>query len=108
MAAFVDYDPMTGVQTWADGDEWNRLQVHYRQDVEPLLDLAGIERNERHHDNLKGLSLYARIPLVVIMELRTKYGVDIFKRDHLKRAFDLINQEYPRLKTTDRVHRMAN
>ncbi len=104
MAAFVDYDPLRGVETWADGDDSNRLQVHYRQDVEPLLDLTARERNEGVNDKRNNLTLYARIPAVVILELKNKYGVDIFKKDHLKRAFDLINSEYPRLKTTYKTH----
>lgn len=52
----------------------------------------------------KDLWLYARIPPVVILELKHKYGVDIFKRDHMKRALQLINSDYPHLKTTEKRH----
>lgn len=107
MAAFVDYDPLRGVETWADGDESNRLQVHYRQDVEPVLDLTRAERNDGLSDKRwrkSGMALYARIPPVTILELKHKYGVDIFKKDDLPRAMRLINQEYPYLKCTDMTH----
>jgi hypothetical protein len=107
MASLVDIDPMRGVETWADGDESNRLQVHYRQDVEPILELAKYERNNGLSDQRykkTGMALYARIPPVIILELRHKYGVDIFKRDHLRRAMQLIESEYPALKCTDRTH----
>lgn len=110
MAGFVDFDPVRGVETWADGDEWDRLQVHYRQDVEPVLEVAKTERVNGLTDRQwrkKGIALYARIPPVTILELRHKYGVDIFKRDHLKRAMRLIETEYPALKCTDMVHTVA-
>lgn len=107
MAAFVDYDPLRGVETWADGDESNRLQVHYRQDVEPILDMAKAERINGLSDDRwrkKGIALYARIPPVTILEMKHKHGVDIFKRDHLRRAMYLLQTEYPYLKCTDKVH----
>lgn len=109
MAAFVDYDPQSGVETWADGDDNNRLQVHYRQDVKPLLDVTMAERNDGVSDKRwrqTGMALYARIPPVTIMELRNKYGVDIFNKDHLARAMRLINQEYPYLKCTEKMHNL--
>lgn len=107
MSSFVDYDPLRGVETWADGDESNRLQVHYRQDVEPVLETTKTERINGLSDQRwrkTGLALYARIPPVVILELKNKYGIDIFKRDHLKRAMSLIETEYPYCKSTDMVH----
>lgn len=104
---------MTGVETWADstyGD--HRQQFHYRQDVEPVLELAKIERINGLADTKKAkqndVRLYARIPPVVIMEIKHKYGVDIFKRDHMKRAFQIINSDYPWLKTTDMTHTLKN
>ena len=111
MAGFVDYDPLRGVETWADADEANRLQVHYRQDVEPILDLAREERTNNLSDERwrkTGMALYARIPPVVILELKHRWGIDIFKRDHLKRAMYLIETEFPYLKCTDKMHRIAN
>lgn len=107
MAAFVDYDPMRGVATYADADESNRLQVHYRQDVEPILNLARAERNDGLSDKRwrkTGMALYARIPPVTILELKHKHGIDIFNKDHLPRAMRLINTEYPHLKCTDMIH----
>ena len=113
MASFLEYDPLTGVEQWVDADHCNRLQVHYRQDIAPVKDLTAIERGmspergvfERRAD--EDLTLYARIPPVVIMEMRNKWGVDIFKKDHLRRAFELINREYPHLRTTRKVHTLS-
>jgi hypothetical protein len=111
MSKFIDRNETSGLETWGDstyGD--NRQQFHYRQDVEPLLDLAKRERNDGLTDKgiKKDLWLYARIPPVTILEIKHKYGVDCFKRDHLKRFFSIINQHYPHLKTTEKHHELKN
>jgi hypothetical protein len=109
LATFLDYDPERGVEQWQAIEDGN-LKIHTRQDVEPLLDLTAIERNNGLTDYgiKKDLWLYARIPPVVILELKYKYGVDIFKKDHLKRALTLINTEYPYLKCTEKTHSIRN
>lgn len=111
MAKFIEKNE-SGVETWADstyGD--HRQQFHYRQDVEPVLELAKYEKINGLADTKRAkendVRLYARIPPVVIMELKNKYGVDIFKREHMKRAMYLINTEYPHLKCTEMNHTLA-
>ena len=108
MAKFVEFDDR-GVETLEDMYD-GHLQIHYRQDVEPILELNKIERNNGLTDYgiKQDLWHYARIPPVVILEMRFKYGVDIFKRDHLKKALQLINTEYPHLKTTEKTHTINN
>ncbi len=110
MAKFVDYDPQRGLATYEDMDSSNKLQIHYRQDVEPLLDYTRTLRNEGATD--KGIKNdlwhYAQIPQVVILEMRFKHGVDIFNKNHTKRVFELINREYPHLKTTEKMHWVKN
>ncbi len=117
MSKFVDFDPMRGLETrlsyHAHGDSGEQ-QIHYSQDVEPLMDLTRIERTDgladkqgKKHKWGEEIFLYARIPPVIIMEMKNKWGVDIFKRDHLKRAFEIINQHYPALKTTEKTHNLG-
>jgi hypothetical protein len=110
MSKFVDYDPARGVAMYEDKTTDNRVQYHYQQDVEPLLEVTKQERiNGLTDKGIKNdLWLYARIPPVVIMELKNKHGVDIFKRDHLKKAMTLINTEYPYCKTTEKHHSIRN
>lgn len=107
MALFLDYNPSNGVEEWVDVDDRDRLQIHYRQDVEPVLELAKIERNDGLADKNKQseLRLYARIPPVVVLALRNK-GINIFDRNDLKRAFREINENYPYLKTTEMHHEL--
>lgn len=45
---------------------------------------------------------------MVILKLKYEYGVDIFKRDHLKRAMRLIDEHFPYIKTTNKTHRLRN
>lgn len=105
MAKFVDYDPDRGVETYEDSYD-GHIQLHYRQDVEPILETAKTERINglTDHGIKNDLWLYARIPPVVILEMRFKHGVDCFKKDHLKKVFQLINTEYPHLKCTEKRH----
>jgi hypothetical protein len=109
MARFVDYDPDRGVATYEDNYE-GHIQLHYRQDVEPILETAKAERINglTDHGIKNDLWLYARIPPVVILEMKFKHGVDVFKKDHLKKAFQLINSEYPYLKCTEKRHTLAH
>lgn len=110
MAKFVEFDPLRAVSTYEDEYE-GRLQVHYRQDVEPILELAKTERINGLADKAgkdQELFLYARIPPTVILKLKYEYGVDVFKRDHMKKAFELINEHFPYLKTTEKTHRLRH
>lgn len=107
MPRFLDYDPVRGLYQYEDRTQGGNLQLHYRQDVEPVLDLAQYERTHGLADKAgkkQELFLYARIPPVIQLEMKHKWGVDINDRNHLKRAFELINREYPRFKTTDKKH----
>lgn len=105
MAKFVDYDPDRGIETYEDMND-GHLQVHYRQDVEPVLEYAKRLRNDGLTDyGIKNdLWHYAQIPAVVIMEMRFKHGVDVFDKNATKKVFELINREYPHLKTTEKNH----
>jgi hypothetical protein len=109
MSRFVDYDPTRGVETWEDMYD-GKLQIHYRQDVEPVLEYTKALRNSGLADQgiKRDMWHYAQIPPVVIMEMRFKHGVDIFNRDHEKKVFELINREYPHLKTTNKNHWVKN
>lgn len=105
MAKFVDYNPTNGVEMYEDMYD-GKMQFHYRQDVEPLLEYTKTLRNAGATDSgiKRDMWHYAQIPPVIIMEMKNKWGVDLFNRDHEKRVFELINREYPHLKTTNKHH----
>jgi hypothetical protein len=115
VAKFLDWDPLRGLQQLEDTDGvggTGRLQIHYRQDVEPILELAKYERinglaDKAGKESKQDIYLYARIPPVVILKLKYEHNCDIFSRDksQLKRAMKLIDEFYPAVKCTDKVHR---
>ena len=105
MAKFVDLD-YRGVSLWEDKTDDGKMQYHYEQDVEPILDRAKMLRDSGMADQgiKNDMWHYAIIPPVVQMEWLVKYGVDFNKKDHLPAVLRLLNTEYKFLKTTDKHH----
>ena len=105
----IDRDPFTGEAVWY---EFNHATEHaiitHEQDTSRIIEAnktdsndddrtkAGIKRDWWH---------YARVPNVVILEWKQKYGVDFYNRNHRKRVFELLNHpDYRLLKTTNKFH----
>lgn len=107
MGTWTEYDPATGiVESCAYDENSGALYISKTQDCTALVD---------HHKELKAtratdvgikkdLWHYMSIPMGVQYELLWKHGIDITKRDHWPRLFDIVNKDYPHLKTTDKVH----
>jgi hypothetical protein len=113
VAKLLDIDPLRGMEQWEDRTQGGNLQLHYRQDVEPILELAAYERNNGLADRAgkqakQDIYLYARIPPVVILKLKYEYGLDVFKRDHMKRVMEVIERDFPKVKCTDMTHFLKN
>lgn len=86
-----DHDPLTGMTTMFSKDEetgdwWFR----YIQDVAPILEQNKASQNEGL-DKSKDLWHAAHIPDTVILEWRTKYGIDLYDRNHAKGVERLLN-----------------
>jgi hypothetical protein len=106
MPSFIEKDA-AGMETWVDDSEDPTYKaIHYRADVQPILDYTKALRNDSMTDaGIKNdMWHFASIPPVVIMKLRFEYGVDVFNRNHYKRLFELLNSEFKYLKTTDLNH----
>ena len=111
MGSWSEYDPNTGITEINEYDEINDvLHTTKVQDCTALVDHNRELKATRATDIgiKKGLWLYCSIPVGVQYELLWKHGVDITQRDHWPRLFDLINKEYPDLKTTDKTHSFRN
>jgi hypothetical protein len=105
----LDYDPLTGVTTYFEYDALtDRMLLTDVQDVNPILDEVTSLRNNDEYSK-RGIKddmwHYARLPMTVLMEIESKHGVKCMTgRVDWKGLFRVINQHYPNLKATTKVH----
>jgi len=106
MLQWKEYDPYTGVTTinYASDDD-DLVHVKRFQDVQPILDYNAELRNTRSEG--KEVKKYCTIPITVQYELLQK-GINVFNPDHMPRVLQEINQNYPRLKATDKHHEIGS
>ena len=105
----MDYDPFTGITTTFDYDHGSDTMILGReQDVEKLLDLNKTLQNDpevTRQGIKKDWWLYAMYPAIVIEKWMNEHGVNVFKREHQKKVYELTNRpEYRWLKTTTKMH----
>ena len=76
------------------------------QDVEPILEYTKALANDRSYKQ-KGIKHdwyhFATVPNVVIMELKQKYHLDIFNKDDLKKIESVLQRDYKKLLTVDKI-----
>ena len=109
METWTEYRPETGLTEHnAFDDATGKLSVTKLQDVEPLVEATKAIANSgaTNAGIKKGLWHYASIPLAVEYKLLMEYGLNINKKEHWPRLFDVLNREFPYLKTTHKQHRI--
>lgn len=87
-----DYDPHTGMKTWFSSSEENEgtWQFRYEQDASPILD-HNKEMQSESFDKRSEMWHAAKIPTVIIYEWMTKYGVNIWDKNHKEGVRRLLN-----------------
>jgi len=90
---------MPGVRKFFSYDEdSDTMRIRTQQDVNPILD----SNKSAQADGFNRKSDYwhaAKIPNIVILEWRTKYGVDLYNPDHADGVAKLLNSsEYRHLR----------
>lgn len=112
MKRLLDFDPLTGEKVWFQYEQsTDHMVITHEQDVSPSLEYSHARQIDDDYTKkgIKGdLWHYARVPNVVIMDMKERFGVDFWNRDHKRRVFELINSEYPYCKTTDKTHSVRN
>ena len=84
------------------GSSWSVVQ-----DVQPFLDEA--KRDRAEGDGSSHMTKMFSIPEVIAIEIREKWGVDIFAPDFMQdkekkaKVFQIVEQEYPNLKSTEKT-----
>ena len=104
MSKFLDFNHARG--TWYEYEydaQEDRGIVSIKQDVQPVIDRAKIERNSGINDKVGEFSKYAVIPAHVEVALKQR-GIDMYNQNQTKELLKVINQEYPYLKTTNLHH----
>lgn len=111
MKRLLDHDPITGITEWFHYDEaTGQRHVETVQDVEPFIELCKTLRNDEEYSK-RGIKNemwhYAKIPMVVEDKIRREHGIDINMMDQDKffKFMQIIETDYPYLKTTTKQHR---
>lgn len=109
MKRLLDYDDLTGTQTWFEHDELTDVStIHTVADVEPLIEVCKDLRNNEDYtrQGMKNSFLhYAILPPSIQMKMMFEDGIDPLKKEHAKAAFRLIEEKYPAFKVTNMRHR---
>ena len=103
MSDFMEIDPLTGIKTDAIWNENDQEYTLIRSiDVEPVLDFTKATANEvgmNREDIKAGWWLYAKLPPIVIVQMRAK-GINVYDKNDQERMYAEINSHYPHLKCT--------
>lgn len=104
----LDVDPLSGVRVVYEEESDGSIAIHHEQDVTRYLERnkALANDDDRTKAGLKGeMWHYASIPTIVQMKWLKEHGVDIYKPEHRKKMFKLLNDpDYRYLKTTSAYH----
>ncbi len=105
----LDYNPLSGMRvTWQYNDADDSVTIGHHQDVESIIEdnkLALLDLETHKKQSKAGWAAYAKIPEIVILEWKAKYGLDFMNPNHFKRCMALLNDpEYKYLKRTSYHH----
>lgn len=98
----LDVDPEAGITTYHHYDEATETAaIETVQDTTPVLEINKAQQNEGF-DKRRDLWHAATIPAVVQLEWMTKYGVDLYNKDHWPAVKRLLNSnEYRHLRRNE-------
>lgn len=90
----VDYNPATGLQKWMDYDPAkDEILISYKQDENAIADI--LDRNKESQaggfDKRSDMWHAAHIPVIVMFEWLTKFGVDAWNPQHKDGVKRLLN-----------------
>ena len=102
---FLDFDPLTGLLTTTAFED-GRNVIKYEQDVQGHLDKAARLRADPDHWKKGVKQSFAHgafVPDLVILDMRTRFGVNFYDKAQRNRVLQLLDTEYPKCKTTDKT-----
>ena len=104
----LDYNPLTGESvTFEYNHSAKKVVINHQQNVEKIRKSVEVLANDTDRTNAgikNDMWHYARVPNIVIMEMKNKHGVDFFDRNDYPKVLQLLNTEYSMWKTTHKNH----
>lgn len=91
----------SGLATFSTEEDGKTI-FQYVQDVTPTLEMAkDLSKTDDHwKEGMKREMVHAAfIPDVIIVEMMVKHGVSIYRKEDRNRVLQLLDTEYPHLKT---------
>ena len=108
MQRLLDYNPLTGMSISFEYNADDSITIGHHQDTTPVIEAnkaALLDLDEHKRASKAEWAHYAKIPEIVILEWRAKYGVDFHNPNHFKKCMALLNDpEYKYLKRTSYHH----
>jgi hypothetical protein len=101
---FLDFNPDTGLLTTTAFEDGRNI-VKYEQDCQPYWDANAAFRanDDRWRKGVKeGFAHAAFVPDVVIIDMKTRFGVNFYDKNQRKQVLKLIESHYPHCKVTDK------
>lgn len=103
----LDYDPLTLTTTYHHYDPMTDMtHIQEVQDVGPYLEKCRRLANDTSYKR-KGIKEdwyhFATVPNSILLELKTKHHLDYTKADDLPKIEKLLQREYKKLLTVDRI-----
>lgn len=103
---YLHTDPNSGIQYYTSQEPGtDRTIIRSQQDCQAVIDHCAVQRAEGTRDKgiMGHMKKYCDLPLGVMLEMKTKYGINMFRPDETdwKKFVRVIETEYPMLKTTE-------
>jgi len=102
----LEYDPLTGISTYFEGDGHNGFKIAQSQDVQKILDRNKRLANDTQYKR-QGIKTdwyhFATIPVTILHEILQKYNLDWANNDDLPKIEKIIQRDYKKLLTVNKV-----
>lgn len=102
---YLTHDPLSGLLTTTAFED-GRNVIKYEQDVSGHWDINAEYRatgDDRWRKGVKESFAHAAfVPDIVILDMKTRFGVDFYDKAQQKRVLQLIETEYPKCKTVNK------
>ena len=86
-------------------EEGDKIHIKYEEDVQDALDFAHDKRvQEGEFEKMGEFKQVMRVPQVVLLDIKIKYGWDFMVKDHWPMVMKILRgPEYAHFRTTNRV-----